>query len=117
MGRFFSRPQVAEVDAADADAAVRRDEAVLLDVREAAEWQAGHAPDALHLPLGELSPEQLPRDRRLIAVCRSGGRSASAAARLLSAGFDVQNLAGGMESWARAGLPVIRDDGRPGTVA
>jgi rhodanese-related sulfurtransferase len=85
--------------------------ALLLDVREPAEWRTGHAPGAIHLPLGQLGARlaELPPDREIIAVCRSGSRSGIAAAQLRRAGFtQVRNMAGGMNAWARAGLPVER---------
>jgi rhodanese-related sulfurtransferase len=96
---------------------LERGEAVLLDVREPPEWAAGHAPQAAHVPLGSLAPEAVPQDRPVIAVCRSGNRSGKAADTLAAAGVRVHNLAGGMAAWARAGLPVVTDDGKPGTVA
>jgi rhodanese-related sulfurtransferase len=83
----------------------------LLDVREPAEWQAGHAPGATLIPLGQLSARlgELPRDREIIAVCRSGNRSGVAARTLRSAGFrPVRNMSGGMIAWAKSGLPVER---------
>jgi rhodanese-related sulfurtransferase len=91
----------------------------LLDVREPHEWVAGHAPDAVHVPLGELDAryaDVLPSDRSIVAICRVGGRSQRAAAALRQAGFDVANLTGGMVAWAEAGKPVTTDDGGPGTV-
>jgi rhodanese-related sulfurtransferase len=107
--------------------------AVLLDVREADEWQAGHAAEAVWIPLGEiaaratelranelrateLGADELPVDRRIVAICRSGARSERAARFLVAQGFDVVNLAGGMRAWAAAGLDVVTDDGRPGAV-
>ena len=81
----------------------------LLDVRERDEWVAGHAPDAVHIPLGELTERagELPSGARLLVVCHSGGRSARATAWLNRAGYDALNLDGGMVEWARAGLPVV----------
>ena len=83
--------------------------AILLDVREPAEWQAGHAPKARRISPGQLAQRQreLPTGRTTITVCRSGARSAR----------DVHNLAGGMSAWAAAGLPVIAKGGGPGRVA
>lgn len=89
--------------------------ATLLDVREDHEWKSGHAPGAVHVPLGQLDPASFPTDLTIIAVCRSGNRSSKAAEVLTSAGRDVVNLEGGMQAWARAGLPVVRDDGREGS--
>ncbi len=92
--------------------------AILLDVREQAEWRAGHAPGARHIPLGHLPGRlrELPPRRTVVTVCRSGARSARAAALLTSEGRDVVNLVGGMRAWARAGLPVVASGGRPGQV-
>lgn len=101
------------------EAAARRERgAVLLDVREPAEWAGGHAPGAVHLPLAGVSTAA-PRfgDAEVLAVCRSGNRSAKAAEALAAAGVEVRNVAGGMSAWMEAGLPVVRDDGSPGEVA
>ena len=90
----------------------------LLDVREADEWDAGHAPEAVWIPMGELQArvDDLPRDRRIVAICRSGGRSHTVAAALLGAGFDAVNLDGGMRAWAAEDFEVVASDGLPGTV-
>ena len=92
--------------------------ALLLDVREPDEWDAGHAPGAKHVPLGELGArvEELPKDRPIVAICRVGGRSGKATEALVNAGYDVVNLAGGMRAWDAAGQPVVTDDGSTGTV-
>ena len=96
------------VSAAQA-AALAEGGAVLLDVREPDEWQAGHAPRARHIPLSQLSRRaaELPPSRAVVTVCRSGARSARAATMLARDGRDVSNLSGGMRAWARAGLPVV----------
>ncbi|WP_369216921.1 rhodanese-like domain-containing protein [Streptomyces flavofungini] len=94
----------------------------LLDVREDDEWQAGHAADALHIPMsefvaryGELT-EAAPQDGRVNVICRSGGRSAQVTMYLAQQGIDAANVAGGMEAWAAAGRPVVDAKGEPGTV-
>lgn len=94
------------------------DGAVLLDVREPAEWHAGHAPGATWIPLGQLAAghESLPHDRPVLAICRVGGRSAHAVAALAGVGVDARNVEGGMQAWAAAGLPVVTDTGDPGRV-
>jgi rhodanese-related sulfurtransferase len=94
------------------------DGALLLDVREQDEWDAGHAPGAQHLPLGGHPAEgsSLPKDQPIVVICRVGGRSEKAAVALKQAGFDAVNLAGGMRAWAAAGQPVVKDDGEIGTV-
>jgi sulfur dioxygenase len=85
-------------------------EVQVLDVREPQEWngELGRIPGARHLPLGELRGRlaELPRDRPIVAVCRSGGRSAEASLILEQAGFPrAANLAGGMIRWHGLGLP------------
>jgi rhodanese-related sulfurtransferase len=92
--------------------------AVLLDVREAEEWEAGHAPGAVHVPMGVVAERvaELPLDRTVVCVCRVGGRSGAVAAALVGGGFDVRNLGGGMLAWEAAGYPVVTDDGRTGQV-
>ena len=91
------------------------DGALLLDVREPDEWGAVRAPGAVPLPMGQVRQRQfeLPRDRRIVVVCRSGGRSAAVTDSLRMWGFDAVNLAGGMCAWAAAGLPTVTaaDDG------
>ncbi|MGH8983625.1 MAG: rhodanese-like domain-containing protein [Acidimicrobiia bacterium] len=109
---------VPAVEAAEGHALVEEG-AFLLDVREPDEWEAGHAPAAVHVPMKEVQARQaeLPNDRRIVAVCRSGGRSAAVAEALNAWGFDAVNLAGGLHAWEAAGLPVVTDAGSPGTVA
>ena len=112
-----STDRLPDLDPGRAAELLERGEAVLLDVREPREWAAGHAPQAEHVPLGLLSLDAVPQDRPVIAICRSGNRSGKAADALAAAGVRVHNLAGGMKAWTRAGLPVVTDDGEPGTVA
>lgn len=87
----------------------------LIDVREPDEWAAGHAPEAVHIPLGELPARteelaQLPEDRPVYIVCRTGGRSARAAAWLNANGLaDAVNVAGGMKSWHTEGRSLVGD--------
>jgi rhodanese-related sulfurtransferase len=92
--------------------------AVLLDVRNQDEWDAGHAPNAEFCPLPQLETMRfkLPMNRQIICICRSGVRSEKAAAELINMGFNAVNMTGGMKAWAAAGHPVVTDDGSPGTV-
>jgi rhodanese-related sulfurtransferase len=96
-----------------------RPELFVLDVREDDEWGAGHIPGAHHIPLGQLCERssELPAEKPLVAVCRSGARSAKATEHLRGLGFDVENLEGGTTAWAAAGLPLLTDTGKPGRVA
>lgn len=91
------------------------DDALLIDVREPDEWAAGHAPNAIHIPLGELPARlhELPdTDDTLGIVCRMGGRSARAVAWLAHQGYDVANVEGGMLAWHHAGKR-LTGDGQP----
>lgn len=98
-------------------------DAVILDVREDDEWAAGHAPGAIHIPLGEL-PSRLAEladagdgAGSVAVTCRGGGRSSRAVAWLTQQGYDVANLEGGMKAWQSAGKPMIADGDRaPGVV-
>ncbi len=110
-------PEIPEVGPAEA-ARLAGEGAVLLDVRETNEWDAGHAPDATLLPMSRLQDEQhvIPRDRKIVAVCRSGARSGRVTLALNEAGYDAVNVAGGMKEWAASGLPVVTDAGTPGDV-
>ncbi|WP_334173546.1 rhodanese-like domain-containing protein [Sinomonas sp.] len=79
----------------------------IVDVRDADELAEGVIPGARHIPLGELSSRlgELDRSLPVIAVCRSGRRSAAAADQLAAAGFSADTMAGGMLAWQSAGLP------------
>ncbi|MBG0827056.1 rhodanese-like domain-containing protein [Planomonospora sp. ID67723] len=94
-------------------------DAFLLDVREDDEWHAGHAPGAVHIPLGELQTRvaEVPKDVPVYVVCRVGGRSAHAAAWLNQVGCDAVNVGGGMQSWAFAGRPMVSETGQEPFVA
>jgi rhodanese-related sulfurtransferase len=109
-------PQIPQISPQQAAVLAAHGEVLLLDVREPQEWQAGRAERAVHMPLGELDPAAVPDDRPVVAVCRSGNRSEKAAALLAGAGRKVSNMAGGMKAWDEAGLPMVTDDGTPGTV-
>jgi len=105
--------------------------AVLLDVRENHEWAAGHAPRAVHVPMGQvaqwlddLARDDLGRDelattfpeRSVYVVCRSGGRSANVTAYLRQAGWAATNVEGGMRAWAAAGRPMLAESDATPTV-
>jgi len=91
----------------------------LLDVREDDEWAAGHAPQARHIPLGELGgrASEVPQDELIYVICRSGSRSARAAQALAGAGWRAVNVAGGMQDWASCGRPMVADSGADPYVA
>lgn len=105
------QPDVPAVTAVDA-AVMVEDGALLIDIREPAEWQAMRIPGAEFKPLSRIQEwfEGLPRDRDIILQCRSGDRSARATDALIrQAGFDrVFNLSGGLIAWHSANLPIDR---------
>lgn len=82
---------------------------VFLDVREQDEYDAGHIPGVTLIPLGSVPSRmsEIPKDKTVIAVCRSGNRSSQATQYLRDQGFaNVHNMNGGMNEWAQAGHPV-----------
>jgi rhodanese-related sulfurtransferase len=95
-----------------------QDGMVFVDVREPAEWQAGHVPGAVHVPRGLLEfkadpslpaahEKALDPAKKLVVYCASGGRSALAAKTLKDMGYpDVVNMTGGFGTWSQAGKPV-----------
>ncbi|MFI7535814.1 rhodanese-like domain-containing protein [Streptosporangium sp. NPDC049376] len=95
--------------------------AVLLDVRERSEWDAGHAPGAVYAPLsGLVTGSALPQAAHgspLVVMCRSGNRSQQAAELLRARGADAVDVKGGMKAWAAAGYPVVDGRGNNGSVA
>jgi rhodanese-related sulfurtransferase len=101
------------VDPMGATALINHEDAVVVDVRSIAEFKAGHIVNAVNIPLNGLGNnlKQLEkhRDKPIVAVCRSGSRSASACRLLRKQGFEkVKNLRGGMMAWESANLPVKR---------
>lgn len=87
--------------------------ALLVDVREQNEFDEVHAEGAQLIALSEFEGRaaELPRDRELVMICRSGARSARAGQYLLDQGYSrVVNLAGGTLAWVDAGLPSVRGE-------
>jgi rhodanese-related sulfurtransferase len=82
---------------------------IVIDVREAFEWEAGHAAAAIHIPLGELSERvgEVPREAPVYVICAAGGRSLQGAAFLERQGVEAVNVTGGMNAWQQAGLPTV----------
>jgi rhodanese-related sulfurtransferase len=102
-----SMPDVVSV----AEAAAMRDAgALVIDVREPSEWAAGHISGATLIPLGQLASRvsEVPRDRTIVTVCRTGNRSAQGRDILRQAGLTaVTSMTGGMTDWIAAGRPVV----------
>ncbi|CAJ1578504.1 rhodanese-like domain-containing protein [[Mycobacterium] wendilense] len=93
-------------------------DAVLLDVREDDEWQQGHAPEALHIPMGDVPARiaEIDSGKELFVICQAGGRSLRVAQYLQANGYQPANVEGGKLAWQQAGRPVVTDSGAPGTV-
>jgi len=84
--------------------------AFILDVRQPEEWNEIHIPDSTLIPLGELPNrlKEVPRDQKVVVVCRSGNRSKSGRDILLQNGFEqVTSMQGGVNQWRDKGYPTV----------
>ena len=111
-----AKAQVAEIPVAEAEAAIR-DADLLLDVREAEEFAAGHLPGAIHVSRGLLefklsgSPQLASRDLSFMLYCKTSGRAALAAVAMREMGYlNVKSISGGFDAWAAAGKPVHKPE-------
>jgi rhodanese-related sulfurtransferase len=114
LAAFAGAAEVQKISPAEAAKKVASGEAVLVDVREPAEWaESGVAAPAELLPMSDFDGDQklwkpfLEKNagKELILYCRSGNRSGKVAAKLESKGHKVEN-SGAFKDWAAAGLPV-----------
>ena len=99
----------AEITVAQA-AEAQKNGAFILDVRQPEEWAQAHISGATLIPLGDLPGRlnEVPKDREVVVVCRSGNRSAEGRDILKQAGFpQVTSMAGGLTQWQSQGLPVV----------
>lgn len=90
--------------------------AAFIDVREPVETSTGKAPGVACMPMQSFALDDVPADVPLVIICRSGARSDSVAGALAGLGYTTYNVVGGMIAWEAAGLPVIAEDGSPGSV-
>lgn len=100
-----------EVDVTRVNDAIVADSHTVLDVREPEEWDDGHIAEAVHIPLGELATRagELPANKPIYTVCRSGVRSITAIEILEAAGYaGAKSLAGGVIAWDEAGKLLAR---------
>ncbi len=104
----MSMPQIEDLTIDDVKAGLADGSIALVDVREPHEFEAGHIPGAVLLPLSVFDPALLPSDgRRIVLSCRSGKRSLDAAFFSQAAGIAVDaHYAGGMLDWVAHGEPV-----------
>lgn len=99
------------VDVAEAKEMVEDDAYVVIDVRDPHEYQAGHIPSAALIPVNSVFArrDELPKDKKILFVCKMGQRSALAAEMAAAAGLppeQLYNLEGGTDAWMKAGEPV-----------
>ena len=111
-----AKARVTEVPLAEAEAAIQAAD-VLIDVREADEFAAGHLPGAIHASRGMLefklsgNPALAARDLNVVLYCKTSGRAALAAAAMQDMGYlNVRSIAGGYDAWVAAGKPVHKPE-------
>jgi rhodanese-related sulfurtransferase len=108
---LLNRSGANEVNPAEATLLINREDAHVIDVREADEFAKGHLPEARHLPLAKLADRvseiEKFKGKPVIVCCASGMRSSRACGQLGKLGFtNVHNLAGGIDAWVGAGYPI-----------
>ena len=91
----------------------QRDQVQIVDVREPYEWEAGHIAGAHHIALEHLASRsgEIESQGKVVFQCRVGRRSAMATEAFAASGYDAYNLAGGIEAWVDAGLPIEPEGG------
>ncbi|MCB2017435.1 MAG: sulfurtransferase [Hydrogenophaga sp.] len=111
-----AKARVTEIPVTEAEAAIR-DADVLIDVREADEFSAGHLPGAIHMSRGMLefklsgNPALASRDLKVVLYCKTSGRAALASAAMQEMGYlNVKSIVGGYEAWVAAGKPVHKPE-------
>ena len=111
-----AKTRIQEISVSQAEEAIRG-ATVLVDVREADEFAAGHVPGAVHISRGMLEfrfsgmPALQSRDINIVLYCKTSGRAALAAVALHDMGYlNVQSMAGGFDAWAAAGKPIAKPE-------
>lgn len=107
-GQKTSSP-AAEITTAQAYQMYQQKSAYFVDVREQSEWDSFHIPNTTLIPLGQLTQRlnEIPKDKLVVVVCRTGHRSAQGRDILKQAGFtNVTSMAGGVTAWQTQGLPI-----------
>lgn len=99
-------------------AAAHADGALVIDVREPAEYVGGHVPGARLVPLAQVHARlpELPTGEPVYVICASGNRSKTAASWMRNVGVDAVSVAGGTSGWVARGWPVV-EGAQPGEVA
>ena len=111
LSPLLKRSATNEVNPVEATLLINREDAQVIDVRDADEFSKGHLPEARNVPLAKLAERvgeiEKFKDKPVILCCTSGMRSAKACSELAKLGFGkVHNLAGGVDAWVGAGYPV-----------
>lgn len=99
----------AEINTAQAYQIYQKNGAVFVDVREQSEWDTFHIPNTTLIPLGELPNRlnEVPKDKPIVVVCRSGNRSQAGRDILKEAGYtNVTSMSGGVTDWKNQGFPI-----------
>jgi rhodanese-related sulfurtransferase len=111
-----AKARVQEIQVTDVEQAIREAD-LLVDVREADEYAAGHLAGAVHLSRGMLefkfsaNPALQARDLNILLYCKTSGRAALAAVALNDMGYlNVRSIAGGFDAWVAAGKPVAKPE-------
>jgi len=108
-----NRGNKSQLSPVEATLLINREDAIVIDIRDPAEYAQGHVPNARHIPAGELARRSSElekwKNQPLILCCATGARSNAALETLRKAGFDkLYNLRGGMMEWQKAGQPISR---------
>jgi hydroxyacylglutathione hydrolase/adenylyltransferase/sulfurtransferase len=108
----LSDPDI-EITPEEAERRVREGTAVIIDIREQYEWDAGRIAGARHIEIERLASKAptIDKDTSVVFQCRAGARSLMAAQAFRRAGYDAYSMAGGLEEWHRAGFPLEPEDG------
>ena len=113
LWELLSRRSGREISTLLAVQLINYKDALVLDVREESEYDAGHIPNSIHIPADKIKDriEELEKfkDKPIVVIYRSGVRSGSASATLHASGFSlIHNLTGGIDTWKNADLPIVK---------
>ena len=113
LWELLSRRSGREISTLLAVQLINYKDALVLDVREESEYDAGHIPNSIHIPADKIKDriEELEKfkDKPIVVIYRSGVRSGAASATLHTNGFSlIHNLNGGIDTWKNADLPIVK---------
>jgi rhodanese-related sulfurtransferase len=97
-----------EISANEAYQMYQQPDVFFVDVREQSEWDEYHASNTTLIPLGELASRvnEVPKDKKIVVICRSGNRSQEGRDILLAAGYNATSMTGGLKGWSAMGYPL-----------